>query len=372
MNRSQGKTPVLSLEEAVYQARILIVDDQPPNVLLLERLLADAGYTEVASTTDSARALPLCATYDPDLLLLDLQMPDPDGFEIMRQLDARTSGTDKLPVLILTADSTSATKRAALAAGASDFLNKPFDATEAILRIRNLLLTRLLQRELRNQNATLERRVRLRTRQLEEARLEILERLALAAEYRDHHTSDHTRRVGRTAALIARELGLPEELVEQLERAATLHDVGKLGISDTILLKPGKLTPAEYEAMKHHAEIGAEILGHGNSRLLKLSAEIALTHHEHWDGNGYPNGLKGEEIPISGRIVAIADVYDALTQSRPYKDAWAPDRALEEIQQLSGRHFDPTVVDALTGLAHQLVPAMDNPSDRVAHQRVAL
>lgn len=334
----------------VYQAGILIVDDQESNVLLLERLLAGCGFTNVVSTTQSSHAVSLCSEQKTDIVLLDLQMPEPDGFEVMSLLEERIKGQDRLPVLVLTADASSETKRRALSMGASDFVSKPFDVTEVFLRVRNLLQTRSLQSELRRQNSTLEDRVRDRTRALEEAQLEVVERLAHAAEYRDDDTGQHTRRVGLTAARIAQKLGLEENFVEQIWRAAPLHDVGKLGLSDAILLKPGKLTAEEYDAMKHHTRIGAEILGDGRSRLLKLSEEIALTHHERWDGTGYPAGLKGDEIPISGRIVAVADVFDALTHVRPYKSAWPPDRALAEIKRLSGSHFDPDVVAALAEL----------------------
>jgi response regulator RpfG family c-di-GMP phosphodiesterase len=325
-------------------------------VLLLERLLAASGFTDVLSTTESARALPLCAEHDPDIVLLDLQMPPPDGFEILNRLQAQTTAIERLPILVLTADPSPEARRRALSMGASDFLNKPLDTTETVLRIRNLLLTRLLQRELRRQNASLEQRVRARTRQLEEAHLEIIERLAIAAEYRDDETGEHTKRVGHTAGLIAQKLGLAQELVERIRRAAPLHDVGKLGISDEILLKPGKLTPEEFDTMKLHTRIGTEILARSRSRLLKLSEEIALTHHEHWDGSGYPAGLAGESIPLSGRIVAVADVFDALTNTRPYKDAWPRERALAEIKKLSGKYFDPNVVEALLEL-EELAPS---------------
>jgi putative two-component system response regulator len=338
----------VSVDDAIYQSRILVVDDQEPNVLLLEQLLKGSGFANVTSTTQSARALPMCAEYDPDLLLLDLQMPAPDGFEIMRSLEAQSLGPERLPILVLTADASSETKRRALSMGASDFVNKPFDLTEVFLRIRNLLLTRCLQQELRRHNLSLEERVRERTRQLEDAQVEIVDRLARAAEYRDDNTGEHARRVGRMAARIAEKLGLDKDFVEQIRRAAPLHDVGKLSLPDAILLKPGKLTQEEFDEMKQHTLAGAEILGRSRSRLLKLSEEIALTHHERWDGSGYPAGLAGEEIPISGRIVAVADVFDALVNDRPYKEAWPAPRALAEIRRLSGSHFDPNVVATLT------------------------
>jgi putative two-component system response regulator len=335
-------------EEAVKQARILIVDDQEPNVALLERLFDVSDFTNVRSTTDSSQAVTLCAEIEPDLILLDLQMPAPDGFEVMGQLAPWIRGSTRLPILVLTADKTPETKRRALSMGATDFLSKPLDMTEVVLRVNNLLLTRLMQLELRDQNKLLEQRVRERTRDLEEARIEVLDRLAFAAEYRDDATGGHARRIGRVAALVARHLGLPEETVELIRRAAPLHDVGKLGISDSILLKQGKLTPEEFEVMKLHVSIGAEILGSSRSALLRMSEEIALAHHESWNGTGYPQGLKGEAIPITGRIVAVADTFDALTHRRA--DPLSPKQALVELRRVSGQQFDPQVVDAFLSL----------------------
>lgn len=337
-------------DAAVKQARILIVDDQQANITLLARLLDVSGFTNVSSTTDSSQALALCAELDPDLVLLDLQMPDPDGFAVMDMLRPWTTGPARLPILVLTADSTSEAKRRALVAGASDFLSKPFDTTEAVLRIKNLLMTRLLQLELRDQNKLLEQRVRDRTRELDEARIEVVERLALTAEYRDDTTGEHCQRVGQLSALLAQKLGLPDADVELIRRAAMLHDVGKVGLSDAILLKEGALTPEEREVVKLHVAIGAEILGRSRSRLLQMAEEIALTHHERWDGTGYLSGSKGEDIPIVGRIVAVADAFDALTSRRPYKKASSSEDALAEMRKHSGRQFDPAVVEALTAL----------------------
>lgn len=340
-------------EQAIRQARILIVDDQEANIMLLDQLLAVSSFVNVATTTDSSKAVALCAELRPDLVLLDLQMPHPDGFEVLSQLAPWLEGSTRLPVLVLTADATPETKRRALSAGATDFLSKPFDTTEVVLRIRNLLLTRLLQLELRDQNKLLEQRVRERTLDLEEARIEILERLAFAAEYRDDATGQHAQRIGWLAALAARQLGLPDETIALIRRAAPLHDVGKLGLSDAVLLKQGRLSPEEMEAMKLHTGIGAEILGRSRSPLLRLSEEIARTHHERWDGSGYPDGLKGEEIPIAGRIVAVADTFDALTQRRA--DPVLPEQALAEIRRLSGRHFDPRVAEAFVSLGTELL-----------------
>jgi putative two-component system response regulator len=326
-------------------ARVLVVDDEYANVRLLERLLHLWGFMDVVTTTASADVPELCRTSRPDILFLDLQMPAPDGFALMELLADEIHGATRLPVLVLTADITQDVKKRALASGARDFLTKPFDPTEVELRLRNLLETRRLQLELQSHNETLERRVQERTRDLDMARLETLERLALAGEYRDDNTHEHAQRVGRSAARLADALGRAAYEVELFRRAAPLHDIGKIGVPDAILLKPGKLDRREFDLMKSHAGIGHQILSGSGSRVLRMSAEIALTHHERWDGSGYPAGLKGEEIPLSGRITAVADVFDALMHQRPYKEAWPLDAALAEIRHEAGRHFDPAVVE---------------------------
>ncbi|GIV95534.1 MAG: two-component system response regulator [Herpetosiphonaceae bacterium] len=341
------------MERSGYQyGRILIVDDEESNVRLLERFLEQAGYRHIASTTDPQKTLTLFIEFQPDLILLDLHMPYLDGFEVMNQLRQIIPREIYLPILVLTADISPAVRQQALAGGANDFLTKPLDAIEVLLRIKNLLQTRFLHLQLQEQNHLLEEKVYERTQELEEARVEILKRLALAAEYRDDTTGQHTQRVGRTAALLASLLGLPQPEVSNIRRAAPLHDVGKIGIPDYLLLKPGKLTPEEFEMMKTHTIIGAKILGGGQVPLLKMAEEIALTHHERWDGLGYPRGLAGEAIPLVGRIVAVADVFDALIHVRPYKPAIPRDNAIREISLMSGLQFDPKVVQAFLTLAH--------------------
>jgi putative two-component system response regulator len=342
--------PVSMRGEGDLRAPILIVDDQPANVRLLERLLRGAGYTNVRGTTDPREVFALYQEFRPDLLLLDLRMPYMDGFEVMEQLQQEIRRDTFFPILVLTADATVETKERALANGATDFLAKPIDATETILRIGNLLETRSLHLQLANQNQVLEERVKERTADLEESQTEVLKRLALAAEYRDDATGEHTQRVGSLSGFLAGALRLADEQVELIRRAAPLHDVGKIGVSDAILLKPGRLTPEEFEQITTHSAIGGGILTGSNFPLLRLAEAIALTHHERWDGTGYPGGLAGEDIPLAGRIVAVADVYDALTHERPYKPAWAVDRAVAEIQGLSRQHFDPAVVEAFLEL----------------------
>lgn len=329
---------------------VLVVDDEPVNVHLLERILEESGYARVFGTTDSTQVLALHERLRPDIVLLDLLMPFVDGFAVMEQLGRVTHIDDYMPILVLTADITNEIKRRALASGAMDFLTKPFDVSEVLLRIKNLLHTRLLTLQIRSYNESLEVKVRERTQELAESRIEILERLAIAGEYRDQDTGAHTRRVGNIAASLAEAAGAERQDVELIRRAAMLHDIGKIGIPDRILLKPGNLDPEEREAMNLHTRIGAKILSGGRDPLLKMAERIALTHHERWDGSGYPSGLSGSEIPFEGRVVALADAFDALTHERPYKTAWPIDTALAKLREQSGTQFDPALVNILMHL----------------------
>jgi len=254
--------------------------------------------------------------------------------------------------LMLTGDDTPEAKREALSRGAKDFLNKPFHSDEVLLRIGTLLETRFLYLQIQSQNQILEAKVRDRTRELEAAQIEIIERLARAAEFRDDNTGQHTERVGQMAALIAGQIGLSDTQVSLIRRAAPLHDVGKIGIPDSVLLKLGKLTPEEFGLVKTHTSIGARILSGSRFTILRLAEEIAYNHHERWDGDGY-NGASGSDIPLAGRIVAVADVFDALTQKRPYKAAWPVNEAIAEIDRQRGRQFDPALVDAFLRVIEQ-------------------
>ncbi|MDQ6748090.1 MAG: response regulator [Candidatus Dormibacteraeota bacterium] len=339
-------------------AVILVVDDQESNLKILERLCRGAGYEHVTTISDSREAIAAFLEIKPDLVLLDLAMPHVDGFEVMAQIRAHVRREEYLPILVLTTDVSAESRQRALSMGAKDFVNKPFDRSEVELRIRNMLETRFVYRQLRLNNEDLEVMIRERTSDLEEARLEILSRLAVAAEYRDYTTGQHTRRVGKVSALMAQALGLGQEEVALIERAATLHDVGKIGVPDQILLKGGRLTPEEFALMRTHTAIGGKILGGSQNRLLQLAEEIAHFHHEHWDGTGYSRGLAGEAIPLSARIVAIADVYDSLTHERPYKRAWTKADAVAEITGGSGSHFDPDVVGAFMQIV-DLLPLAD-------------
>jgi len=339
-------------DELLHPSRILVVDDQETNALLLQAVLARAGYTAVETMSDPMAVLARCAQEPPDLLLLDWHMPGRSGAEILEDIAFLTEEPNWMPVLVLTADVAPDTKRRALSLGARDFLTKPIDVPEVLLRVRNLLQTRYLRVELQKNNDLLHERVSLRTQELEDAKLEILDRLALAAEYRDDATGQHAYRIGRTSELIALELGLETHQAALIGQAARLHDIGKIGIADDLLLKPGKYTAEELGAMELHPAIGARILSGSTNELLRMAEQIALTHHERWDGSRYPLGLAGEEIPLAGRIVAVADVFDALTHERPYKEAWSISDAVAEIVSQSGRQFDPAIVEAFTKLEH--------------------
>lgn len=334
--------------------KILVIDDEPTNLLLLSRILAKAGYPAVETVSDSREALAAFAGSQPDLVIVDLHMPHCNGFEVIAGLRRHIPAAEFLPIIMLTADTNPKVELKALKLGANDFLNKPFQPVQIALRVKNLLHARQLHRSLQEHNQQLERRVRERTSELDAARLDILERLARAAEYRDFSTGRHAQRVGEISALLAHKLGLPESQVELIQRAAPLHDIGKIGIPDEILLKPGRLTPEEVEVMKTHIDIGVRLLAQGQSKLIQLAELIALTHHERWDGSGYPRGLIGDAIPLVGQIVAVADVFDTLINERPYKRAWPVEKAVAEIKYMSGKWFNPKLVVAfLQVLAEQ-------------------
>jgi len=324
-------------------ARILIVDDEPMNVDLLRRLLERAGFSRLESTNDSREAVDLYVKFRPDLILLDLHMPHRDGLEVMDELN-QIAEASYLPILMLTGDDTPEAKREALSRGAKDFLNKPFHSDEVLLRIGTLLETRFLYLQIQSQNQILEAKVRDRTRELEAAQIEIIERLARAAEFRDDNTGQHTARVGQMAALLARQIGLPDSQVSLIRRAAPLHDVGKIGIPDRVLLKPGRLDDEEMRVMRTHPRRGHDILASiGGERIAKV-ATIVLHHHEAVDGSGYPEGIREESIPLMSRIVSIADAYDAMATVRPYHKPRTHDEVMTVLQAGEHRKYDGSVL----------------------------
>lgn len=371
-----------SIEQHILNARILIVDDEPANVRLLERILQNAGYGNVVSTSDSRQVEALIGQQMPALLLLDLTMPFYDGFAVMAAAKARLGEDDVLPILVLTADANSESRHRALKEGALDYLVKPLEPLEVLLRVRILLALECLLGRERERNAALqiahdERTLQLEQsnrllehanaelasanahlqwahREIEQAQDEIVNRLVEAVEVRGETKNGapakDLSRVGQLAEDLAREMGLDARQIQLIRHAAPLHDVGKIGISDAVLLKPAALTPNEWDEVRSHVEIGAAMLSKSEVALMQMAQTIAYTHHERWDGQGYPNGLKGEETPIEGRILAVVDVFDALTTQRPYKEAWSAQQALAEIENQSARQFDPSVVRAFSDL----------------------
>lgn len=339
-------------------ARILIVDDEPSSLALLRQVLAPTGYHNLLTLSDSRRAIAVIEEWDPDLVLLDLHLPNSEGIALLDNIRHELK-LPELPIVVITADSSTRARMAALEAGATDFLLKPIDTFEVTLRVRNLLRLRKLHRELIEQTTLLELRVAERTAELAASQREILQRLALASEYRDDMTGRHTERVGALSVRIATQLGLPADQIEIIRFATPLHDIGKIAIPDHILLKPGPLTALEYEEVKLHVTVGASILSGGTSPILQMAEQVALTHHERWDGSGYL-GLAKFQIPHAARIVAVPDVFDALISVRPYKEAWPVDQAVTEIVRLSGAHFDPDVIEAFQ------VTIADEPISAVA------
>ena len=324
---------------------VLIVDDTPVNLVLFSALVQKlAGCTDFPFD-EPLKALEWAKTNTTDLLILDYMMPDMDGLEFITAF-RKLPGHDETPILMVTASDQKEVRYAALDTGATDFLMKPLDRVEFLTRSRNMLALQASRKKLGDHAAWLADEVRKATSEIVLRERETVLRLSKAAEYRDPETGAHIMRMAHYSQLIARQLGLKIEEQELILEAAPLHDIGKVGIPDGILLKPGKLTEAEFEIMRQHAQIGYEVLKGSSSRVLQSGAEIALGHHEKFDGSGYPRGLAGEAIPLFSRIVAVADVFDALTSERPYKRMWDDESANRLIRSQTGLHFDPRCVDA--------------------------
>lgn len=347
---------------------ILVIDDEPVNLRLVEKILQADGYTNVTLLQDSRQAVSALREQNSDLILLDLNMPHLDGYQVMEAI-YELGLTAPPPVLILTAQHAREFRIRALDLGARDYVTKPFDQVELRARVRNLLQAHHYQMSVQAQNELLEKKVRERTRELHETRLQIVRRLGRAAEFRDNETGYHIIRMSKIAALLGREAGMSEVECDLLLNAAPMHDIGKIGIPDAILLKPGKFEPHEWEAMKTHTLIGAEILGGDDSDILKMAQSIALTHHEKWDGTGYPAGLAGEAIPLVGRITALADVFDALTSERPYKRAWPIRDSISYIEEHSGTAFDPALVAKFVELMPEIMEILQEYQEPTEAQR---
>ncbi|MCK5191492.1 MAG: two-component system response regulator [Methylococcales bacterium] len=327
----------------ITKQTVLVVDDTPENIQILNGVLRSDYKVKAAPAGEKALKIAQSAS-QPDIILLDIMMPEMDGYEVCRKLKSNPI-TEKIPIIFVTAMSEVEDEKKGLDMGAVDYITKPINPAIVLARVRTHLA-------LYDQTRMLEEKVRQRTAELRCTRLEIIRRLGRAAEYKDNQTGLHVIRMSHYSRLIATHLNANEAWVELLFNAAPMHDIGKIGISDDKLLKPGKLDDEEWEVMRRHPEFGSEILGDNDSELLQMAKEIALNHHEKWDGSGYPQGLKGENIPLTARIIAIADVFDALTTKRPYKNAWPVERAISFIDEKSGSHFDPELVIAF----HKALP----------------
>lgn len=340
----------MKMEKTVQQRNVLIVDDTPENITLLKEILKDHYGIRVA--LDGEKALEIAASSSIDIILMDVLMPVMDGFDTCRRLKENPR-TSRIPVIFVTAMNEIEDEETGFACGGVDYITKPVSASIVKARVATHLA-------LYDQNCELERKVLERTAEVAETRLEIIQRLARAAEFRDNETGMHVVRMSRYCQVIAKEYGLSEEDAEVILNAAPLHDVGKIGIPDAILLKPGRLTDEEFDVIKSHCGIGYTIIG-GNhkSPLLQTAALVAKSHHEKWDGTGYPEGLSGEQIPLAGRIVAVADVFDALTSDRPYKKAWSVEDAVDELKKGSNIHFDPALVEAFVRRLPEIVEIMN-------------
>ena len=330
--------------QRITQSRILVVDDQKLHALFLKDILNQDGFDDVVCVNDPLKARATVLEIQPDLLILDLMMPQLDGFQIMSQL-LEFRKDYYLPILALASEKSSDVRLRALQSGVTDILSKPYETIEILFRIRNMIEMRILHTEVKNQNLALEDRVRERTKELRDTQLDIIRRLAQAAEFRDNDTGMHIVRMSQYCAKLGAALGLPEALCELILHASPLHDVGKLGIPDRILLKPGPLSSEEFETMKNHTIMGARLLAGSTSPVMQMAEKIAVTHHENWNGTGYPAKLKGDDIPIEGQICSICDVFDALTSHRPYKQPWPVNKAIEEIVRQKGIKFAPRIVD---------------------------
>jgi len=347
------------------RARILIVDDEAVNVKLLQRVLEHGHFENIFSTQDPTQVSQLHKDNNFHLIILDLNMPVLDGFEVLEKLQKEYQKNCPA-ILVLTAQSQQEHKQRALQMGANDYLTKPFDQIEILARVENMITVQLARELLADQNMALEQQVQKRTAELTKAhkalydsRLQVVRILGRAAEYRDNETGLHIIRMSQISALIGGYLGMSDDEVEILLHASPMHDIGKIGIPDNILLKPGKFTPKEWKIMQTHTSIGGDILNSGEGDLLDMACVIALSHHEKFDGSGYPLGISGENIPLVGRICALADVFDALTSVRPYKKSWSLNKTISYIKENTGSHFDPSIAKVFLNHLEEMLEIKD-------------
>jgi len=352
-----------NVEDELGECRILVVDDVETNAMALAQCLQ--SYSRISVCQDGQTAIQSLSHILPDIILLDIFMPGTDGFDVCRYVKENENTRD-IPIVFITAEHDTKVLSKAFELGAVDYIKKPFDPIEVNARVKTHLKLKIAERKLKGHNFNLEIKVAERTRKLQEKNLEIeavkretIFRLCLAAELRDTDTGNHINRIQAYTELIARKCGMSPEEAEQLGLASTMHDLGKIGIPDHILLKPGKLSPLEFELMKQHTTIGAKALANSDSELLKVAHTVALSHHERWDGKGYPFKLDGVNIPLEARIVGLVDVFDALISSRPYKKAFPVDKAISIITEEKGKHFDPKLVDIFMSSLDEILAIKD-------------
>jgi len=342
------------IEDKIYKSKILIVDDNLTNISLLEQLLNMIGYSNVESTSNPEEVIPLYKIHVYDLILLDLNMPVLNGFDIMKAI-AKEINEDYLPVIVITAMNDQDVCKQSLSMGARDFITKPFDHIEVSHRIYNMLEVRVLYNQHYEHEKILEEKVKQRTLELEHTNIEMIRRLGQASEYRDNETGMHIFRMSIACKMLSIALELGDKFSQSMLEASPLHDLGKIGIPDKILLKEAPLDEDEWQIMKTHTTIGADLLAHHRSDIMNLSQSIALNHHEKWNGSGYPNGLAGSSIPIEARIASICDVFDALTSERPYKKAWPVKDVISYIKDNSAKQFDPKIVDKFITIIPEVI-----------------
>ena len=346
----------------IRHAKILIVDDNPLDILQLKLILEDEGYGNIFSTTNPLQVIPLFKKNHFDLILLAIKMPKISGIEILTQL-SRIVKDDFLPVIVLCEGTDRKSLQQALASGAKDYIPKPFDNWEVLLRIQNTLQTGQYYTRQVLRADLMENEIFKRTKEIRENQFEIVQCLGVAGELRDNETGAHVQRMSHVCALLAEKRGLGSQYAELLLNASVMHDIGKIGVPDSILLKAGKLSEAEWLVMQQHPKIGAQILGKHQTSLLVLARETALYHHEKWDGSGYPHGISGNNIPVAARIAAISDVFDALVSDRPYKKAWPIAKAIAILKEESGKHFEPIMVDLFIENISEIIAIRDRFCD---------
>lgn len=344
---------------------VLIIDDSDINLTLIKALVLKLGECTPILFDNPLKALDWCRDNVPDLVIVDYMMPDMDGLRFISAFRGM-HGRTEIPVLMVTANDQKDVRYDALLGGANDFLTKPIDRVEFSARARNMLALRVGQKFLADRAEHLAAMVDERTQEIRNREKELIFRMSRAAEFRDPETGAHIQRMAHYSQIIAQGLDLDPKVQKLILEAAPMHDVGKIGIPDHILLKPGKLTPEEFEIMKGHARLGYELLKDSGSEILRAGAEVAISHHEKYDGSGYPLGLKGGNIPVLGRIVAVADVFDALTSERPYKKAWSLEEACKFLEDGRGTHFDPLCVESFLAGWEQILEIRQRFQDEQA------